>query len=127
MKIGTNGTLTGSCEYTGTSTHLTQDSIIVTVTGNAVPGGSFNFTYNVSESGPNGWKNGDNPSDVIITSTAAQWYVFYTGSGNFTSPTQASGVANFDYTCDSGASNLFWCSGQQFETFKGTINWSFEP
>jgi hypothetical protein len=125
ITIAADGNLTGSCEFTGQTALLTESTVRATVTGSAVRGGDFNFSYQVQESGPNGWKTGDNPVDVHITSTAAQWYVFYTGTGKFTSPTRAEGTANFEYTCMSGASNLLWCSSSEMETFKGTVDWNF--
>jgi hypothetical protein len=123
--IAPDGIISGTCEFSGTA-DLVKSTVIASVTGSAVQGGSFNFTYTVTEKGSNGWdlKPGENPS-VPVWSNEAKWEISYIGSGNFTSATQASGTANFDFTCDSGADNLLWCWKQPKESFSGTIKWSF--
>lgn len=127
VTITPTGELTGHCDYSGDTSHMTRVSIVtVTVTGVVKREGYFSFTYDVSETGPNGWnlKPGENPS-VQVWSNNYLWQVVYNGTGTFTSATEASGVANFTYTCDSGADNLIWCWKSTKETFSGTLPWKF--
>ena len=125
VTITPDGVVSGICDFFGTA-DVHEATVTAHVTGIAVQGGSFNFTYVVTEKGSNGWnlQPGENPS-VPVWSNEAKWEISYTGSGNFISTTQASGTAAFDYSCDSGADNLFWCNSQPRESFSGTTSWSF--
>lgn len=127
VTITPDGFVSGTCEFSGTA-FLAQSTVTAHITGIAVQGGSFSFSYVVTEQGSNGWnlKPGENPS-VPVWSNEAKWEISYTGSGNFTSATQASGTATFDFSCDSGADNLIWCNSQTHEAFSGTVLWSFVP
>lgn len=121
------GELIGNCDFSGDTNHMTSVSIVkATVTGIANSGGNISFTYDVSETGPNGWnlEPGHIPS-VPVWSNNYLWQVVYVCTGTFTSATEASGVANFTYTCDSGADNLIWCGDSTKETFSGTLPWKF--
>lgn len=113
VTITLDGVVSGTCEYSGGS-HTSQSTTIAHITGIAVQGGSFNFTYVVTEQGATGF------------SVDAMWKISYTGSGNFTSATQASGTAIFDFSCNTGSDQLHWCNLQTtYESFSGTIPWSF--
>lgn len=128
VTITADGVISGNCEYNGPTSIRTQSTITVHVTGIAVQGGSFTFTYDVTERFPNGW--GDvqgSPADVNVWSFEQVRHIFYTGTGVFTSATQASGVATFDFSCDTGADNLIHCWKWSKESFSGTISWSFIP
>jgi hypothetical protein len=108
-----------------------QGTTLAIVTGQAGAGqvGNFTFTYEVTSKGSNGWdlKPGEIPS-VSVWSNEAIWQIKYTStSGDFTSANAASGVADFVYTCDSGAENLIWCYKSTKESYTGTLPWSFVP
>lgn len=127
VTITPDGVISGTCEFYGTA-DVYESTVNVVVAGIAVQGGSFNFTYDVMETASNGWdlKPGETPS-VPVWSNEAKWAISYTGDGSFTSATQASGTATFDFSCDSGAENLNWCWQWPRESFSGTITWSFVP
>ncbi len=112
VTISTTGAVSGSCEYSGTTTHLTQASVTAQVTGSVDASGNVTFSYDVSEIGsPNG-----------------AWRISYEGNGKFTSLTQASGTADFSYSCSSGQDNLLWCyPSTTYESFSGSVPWSFVP
>ncbi len=123
LTIAPTGELTGHCEFSGDTSHMMRVSIVtVTVTGIATREGKFSFNYEVNETGPNGWnlKPGEIPS-VPVWSNNYLWQVVYNGTGNFITDNEASGIADFTYTCDSGADNLFWCEPATKETFSGTL------
>jgi hypothetical protein len=122
VSITPDGVISGDCEVSGNVIQLTFETVTAHITGIAVQGGSFNFTYDVVETGPVG--SSSDPSVIIPN---AVWEVHYTGSGNFTSPNTASGIANFNYACNSHYEYDFWCNDMTQETFSGTIGWSFVP
>ena len=106
-----NGGLNGQCEKLHIKALLEDESITVTVTGTIDSSGNITFLYDISEIGnPNG-----------------SWRISYQGQGRFTSGTQGSGTASFAFSCSSGQDNLLWCNGQTYESFSGTLPWSFMP
>jgi hypothetical protein len=105
------GNLSGQCEKLHIAALLTDESITVQFAGRVDATGNFSFLYDISEIGtPNG-----------------AWRISYLGRGKFTSGGQASGIAAFSFSCNSGADNLIWCGKQTSESFSGTIPWSFVP
>ena len=125
VTIGSDGSIKGVCEYSG-NTQLIKANIRVEVEGVLSKTGAVQFTYDVTEKGSNGWTVQDNPVDVTVTSTEAVWHIQYTGEGAQTGAGQASGEADFTYSCDSGATNLYWCASKISESFSGKIPWRFE-
>jgi len=129
VTVSPDGVVSGDCEQTGPTTIRTNVTTVVHVTGTAERGRKFDFRYEATEKFPNGW--GDvpgTPMDVTVWSfEQVRHVVYYTGTGNFTSATQASGEAYFDFSCDTGASNLIHCWKWAKESFSGTLPWSFEP
>jgi hypothetical protein len=110
-----DGVISGTCEKANTAGHMvTSATFTATVSGNVDSSGKITFTYDISEIGnPNG-----------------AWRVNYSASGSFSSGNQASGTANFGYSCVSGSENLLWCGHSVYspsETFSGTVPWKFEP
>lgn len=103
------GNLNGQCEKLHITAFLEDESLTVQVLGQVDPSGNVTFSYDVSDIGnPNG-----------------AWRISYEGQGQFTSATQATGMANFSYSCNSGAENLIWCWKWTSESFSGTLPWSF--
>ncbi len=127
VTITPTGELTGHCEFSGDTSHmLTVSTVTVYIVGLATREGNFTFSYTVNETGPNGWnlQPGEVPS-VPVWSNYYLWKIVYNGTGTFTTDNEASGIANFTYTCDSGADNLFWCVPATKETFSGSLPWKF--
>jgi hypothetical protein len=131
VNIDPVGVISGTCELSGETPQLLDGSFTAKINGQtgAAQGSIFNFTYNVISKGSNGWelKPGETPG-ARVWSTEAIWQINYTSvSGNFTSANEASGIANFVYSCDSGAENLIWCFHSTSQSFSGTIPWQFIP
>ncbi len=127
VKIFPDGTMDGLCEYSGATSIYTKANIWAKVTGTIKDAGKFDFLYEVQMYYPNGWKLTD-VSDVTIWAEEWKYIVTIRGSGTLAADNSSSGTANFDYSCDSGASNLLFCWKSQTKTaFSGTIPWSLVP
>lgn len=125
--VSPDGVISGECEYSGSTPVRTYSTIKATVSGTSVQGGSFSFTYAVTEKWPNGWGDTPGTPSANVWSTESYKDILYTGSGSLTSATEASGTADWEYSCDSGADNLYWCGSLTNEYLKGTITWWFGP
>lgn len=127
VKIFPDGTMDGLCEYSGATNIYTKVNIWAKVTGRVKDAGKFDFLYEVQMYSPNGWKLTD-VSDVTIWAEEWRYTVTIRGSGTLAADNSSSGTANFDYSCDSGASNLLFCWKSQTKTsFSGTIPWTLVP
>ncbi len=122
VTISPDGTVSGQCE--NKDAHNSGPSYYVMtalVIGQAdTQSGSFSFTYEVTEIGPTFAFDGGNVT----------WRIAYSGLGKFTSATDASGMANFSYSCKSSSDSLRWCGqggGSTSESFTGTVPWNFGP
>jgi hypothetical protein len=126
--ISSTGEITGICGYSGTVMGLLSEmDVDANVTGPVVQSGAMEFTYTVIAQGSNGWdlQPGETAADAQVWNNIAVWQVTFTGTGVFTNQTSASGNANISYSCDSGASNLYWCSSLNKMTYTGTVPWTF--
>ena len=127
VKIFPDGTMDGLCEYSGATNIYSKVDIWAKVTGTVKDAGKFDFLYEVQMYSPNGWKLTD-VSDVTIWAEEWRYTVTIRGSGTLATDNSSSGTANFDYSCDSGASNLLFCWKSQTKTsFSGTIPWTLVP
>lgn len=128
VNILPDGTLDGLCTYSGVTNEYTADvSIRAAVTGKVKDGGGFDFTFDVYMHAPNGWKL-TNVSDVTIWAEEWKYTVTIRGSGTLAADNSSNGTAKFDYSCDTGASNLLWCLNSTTKSaFSGTIPWTFVP
>lgn len=122
VTISPSGEIIGQCTFSGQSNFLTYAELTSTVNGTVDGGGTITFTYTALETGPNFGTVGSAPSHDVPW---AVWQVTYSGTGSFTSTTQASGTANFDYSCNSNYDHDFWCNNMTQEAFSGTIPWTF--
>lgn len=122
VTISPSGEIIGQCTFSGQSNFLTYAELTSTVDGTVDSGGTITFTYKALETGPNFGTVGSEPSHDVPW---AVWEVTYSGTGNFSSTAQASGTANFDYSCNSNYEYDFWCNDMTQESFSGTIPWTF--
>ena len=119
VTFDSDGSIKGSCERTGQTVRFTSAAVRAEVMGGYTPGGKINFTYDVTETT-------STPGDPTQAGT---WHITYTvKDGIFSSPTQASGVADFSFSCSSSGSRT-WCGAhwdRPTEEFSGTIPWTLE-
>lgn len=127
VKIFPDGTMDGLCEYSGATSIFTKANIWAKVTGTVKDAGKIDFLYEVQMYYPNGWKLTD-VSDVTIWAEEWKYIVTIRGSGTLAADNSSSGTAIFDYSCDSGASNLLFCWKSQSKTaFSGNLSWTLVP
>ena len=121
--IDTAGNISGTCAAEGhdIASGLYGDwngsaTIEGTITGMAVPGGSFIFREELIE------KN--MPGDPTWGSTRK---VIFIGTGSFVSPTRATGTAKISTECSTVYTSSTLCGDDYSasDSFTGTINWEF--
>ena len=128
VTVSTNGEIDGTCAYTGTVMGLLSEmTVTASVTGTSVQGGTMNCVYTVIGEGSNGWdlKPGQTAADTEVWNNIAVWQATFTATGAYSTTTTATGTANINFSCDSGAGNLYWCSSKTKSNFTGTVPWTF--
>jgi hypothetical protein len=121
-----DGKIEGLCEYSGPTIIYTHATIKITVDGTIDQEGNFEFTYTAYVSDPNNWTLPDTSPDVDVWAEIWYYEVDISGNGALTAMGGASGVADFEYSCDTGADNLLACrESSPTYFFEGTIPWVF--
>jgi len=123
LTIDANGTISGTCSSSQDPVDLglygtwfgAGSSIEGKVTGTLVPGGSFIFREELTET----YSRENN----AFWSTRA---VVIEGTGTFVSTTQATGSATYSAECKASSPDISHCGiGSAYDFFTGTINWEF--
>jgi hypothetical protein len=123
LTIDPGGNISAVCSYqepmTGSSpgygTWFGGATISGTITGKAVPGGTFNFVETLTET--------NKPDDPTYWSTRT---TVIAGTGSFVSDIQAKGTATYTAECRGGVDVASYCGiSSTYDSFTGTINWEF--